>query len=73
LFDNIQWLIVWRPYRYSKEDKKKLDLIITNYTKNKTYPVLLDADIGHSDPMITIPLGANIILDSEKNIFTIIN
>jgi muramoyltetrapeptide carboxypeptidase LdcA involved in peptidoglycan recycling len=66
-------LIVGRPYRYSKEDKEKLDLIIAKYTKDKTYPVLLDADIGHSDPMITIPLGAKVILDSEKNTFTIIN
>lgn len=71
-FDDIQWLIVGRPYRYSKEDKDKLEQILSKYVEDKNYPVLLDADIGHTDPMITIQLGAKVVLDSEKNIFTIL-
>ncbi|RME55973.1 hypothetical protein D6779_11510 [Candidatus Parcubacteria bacterium] len=45
--------------------------IIKERTARYKFPVLLDIDIGHSDSMITIPLGVKVKIDSSKNLFQI--
>ena len=70
VFDLIKGLIIGRPYHYSDEDRKELITIIKKYTKGR-YPILLDVNIGHTDPIITLPYGAIVELDSKKNIFCI--
>ena len=35
------------------------------------FPILANADIGHTDPMITLPLHVQVSLDSDRNIFSI--
>jgi muramoyltetrapeptide carboxypeptidase LdcA involved in peptidoglycan recycling len=45
--------------------------IIKQRTANYKFPILLDVDIGHTDPMITIPLGVKAKIDSSKNLFEI--
>ena len=71
IFKNIKGLIIGRPYLYEEEDNKKLKDIIAYYTKDYTYPILFNANIGHASPIITIPLGVACFLDSQKNIFEI--
>lgn len=71
IFKNIKGLIIGRPYFYEAEDNKKLKNIIAYYTKDYTYPILFNANIGHASPIITVPLGANVFLDSQKNVFAI--
>ena len=71
IFKNIKGLIIGRPYFYEEEDNKKLKNIIEYYTKDYNYPILFNANIGHASPIITIPLGAEVFLDSQKNIFEI--
>lgn len=34
-------------------------------------PVLIDVDLGHTEPMLTIPIGAKVVLDSQEIGFTI--
>lgn len=70
VFHQIKGLIIGRPYHYSDEEQKRLILMIKKYTKNR-YPILLNVNLGHTDPIITIPYGAVVELDSEKNIFLI--
>ena len=41
------------------------------HTEKYEFPVLFNADIGHTDPLITIPLAVNATLDSENNLFSI--
>ncbi|KAL1878522.1 hypothetical protein VTK73DRAFT_7950 [Phialemonium thermophilum] len=36
------------------------------------FPVLLNVDIGHTGPMVTLPMGALASLDSEKDTFRIL-
>ncbi len=71
IFNKIKGLIVGRPYKYNEEDSKKFQDIILDNSKEYNFPILYGADIGHTDPQITIPLGAEIELDSEKNLFKI--
>lgn len=35
------------------------------------FPILLDVDLGHTEPMITLPIGGIAMLDSKQNLFRI--
>ncbi len=69
VFSEINGLIVGRPFKYSGEDVEKFKEIILDNTKEYDFPILYGVDIGHTDPQITIPLGTNVEIDSEKNLF----
>jgi len=71
IFKDIKGLIIGRPYYYEEEDNRKLKDIIAYYTKDYNYPILFNANIGHASPIVTVPLGAEVMLDSQKNIFEI--
>ncbi len=71
VFRIIKGLIIGRPYFYEEEDNVELRKLIDNYTKDHDYPILFNANIGHVSPIITLPLGAKVKLDSEKNCFEI--
>ena len=75
IFEYIKGLIIGRPYGYrgDKEKYKQLRNIVDNYTKGKGYPILFNADFGHTSPMITIPIGAEVELNSKDNKFEIKN
>ena len=70
VFDDIAGLVVGRPYRYSEEESKKLREIIIGYARNKDYPILANVNIGHVDPIITLPYGAPAVLDSKAGRFS---
>lgn len=71
VFSSIKGLIIGRPYGYSDEDTQILKERILYYTENYDYPIVYNVNIGHTAPIITVPLGSNTILDSEKNLFSI--
>lgn len=68
----IKGMVVGRPFGYSEDEVKKLIELINYHTKHYKFPILFGVDIGHSDPMITVPIGVKVSLDSEKNIFDFI-
>ncbi|MDQ2933077.1 MAG: LD-carboxypeptidase [bacterium] len=70
VFDVIRGLIVGRPYNYSEDEFKNMIEIIKRYTGHKKYPILANANIGHADPIITLPYGSEAILNSKNNSFT---
>jgi len=72
IFSQIKGLIIGRPFQYSNEDFEKFKKIILDNTKDYDFPILFGADIGHTDPQITIPLGAEVKINSEKNNFEIL-
>ncbi|MDR2337545.1 MAG: hypothetical protein LBE20_02720 [Deltaproteobacteria bacterium] len=60
-----------RSYGYTEEYNKDLEELISYYTRNYDYPVLMNVNIGHSDPIITFPHLVEVKLDSTKNKFYI--
>ena len=72
VFQTIKGLIIGRPYFYEDGDNVKLKKIIDYYTHDFDYPILFNANIGHVSPIITLPLGAEVLLDSENNKFAIL-
>ncbi|MBD3270059.1 LD-carboxypeptidase, partial [Candidatus Peregrinibacteria bacterium] len=73
VFSSIKGLIVGRPYRYDKNQYEKLDKIIMKYCGDYNYPVLLNANIGHASPIITVPYLTMTELNSSENTFKILN
>lgn len=78
--DQINGLIFGRFYGYdSQESQDELADVIYGLicegeiVKNKKdFPVLMNVDVGHTSPMITIPMDALVSLDSEKDEFAIL-
>ncbi len=71
LFKQIKGLIVGRPFRYNEEEDEKFKEVILDNTKDYNFPILYGVDIGHTDPQITVPLGAEVEIDSDKTLFRI--
>jgi len=71
VFKKISGLIIGRPYNYSKEENEILKKIILRITYKYNYPIVLNANIGHCDPIITLPYGVKASLNSNNNKFII--
>lgn len=71
VFKDIKGMVIGRFFGYSEQEKKEIIKIIEERTSDYKFPILLNVDIGHSDPMITVPLGVRVKIDSSKNLFQI--
>jgi muramoyltetrapeptide carboxypeptidase len=64
VYGKISGMIVGRPFGFDPERFAGLKELIMERTKEYTFPVLLNADIGHTDPMATIPMGVMARIDA---------
>ncbi len=71
IFSRIKGLVIGRPYNYSAEQRSELTRLIKYYTRSTTYPILLDVNLGHTDPIVTLPLGVQATLNSKENKFSL--
>ncbi|MFP4402198.1 MAG: LD-carboxypeptidase [Candidatus Nanoarchaeia archaeon] len=71
MFDEIKGIVFGRGFGYTEEEIKQLKESILFNTRDYDFPIVYGVDIGHSDPMLTIPLGVKVTIDSEKNLFSI--
>jgi len=71
VFDEISGLIVGRPYQYEPKQRMQLKKVIMERTKGYKFPILYGVDTGHTNPMMTIPLGVKATLDSKRKLFSI--
>src|SRR3989338_9442912 len=71
IFKQINGLIIGRPYQYGDEENTKLKKMIFSYTSGCNYPILYNTNIGHTTPIVTIPMGAATQIDSNNNLFEI--
>lgn len=72
LFNEISGMIVGIPYGYNNEEIMQFKEIILEKTSDYNFPILFNVNIGHCDPIITVPIGIRVFLDSETNTFKII-
>lgn len=73
VFDSLSGLIIGRPAGYTPDEINRLKELILIYTarSKKKYPILYNASMGHTDPIITIRYGRTIHLDGSKNEFRV--
>lgn len=69
VFDRAAGLVVGRPYGYTSGDLHLLWDVVRERTRQANIPVLANVDIGHTDPMLTLPLGAMAHLDATAQAF----
>ena len=64
--------MIGRPYKYDEAQMEELKQMILGQCHGTEFPILFGVDIGHTDPMLTIPLNAQASLDSEADEFVIL-
>lgn len=72
IFDQIVGLVVGRPHGYSDADVQSWEDGIIRALEGYNFPVLANVDVGHTDPVLTIPLGARVRLDSAKDLWEVL-
>ena len=68
----ISGLVVGRPYGFDEKGREEFAQMIADQCYGTDFPILLNVDVGHSDPILTMPLDALCSLDSEKDEFGIL-
>lgn len=71
LFDEIVGLVFGRTYMYDEKMTAELEDLLGELVDGHgwKWPVLTGVDIGHTNPMITVPFGARTLLDSDSGKF----
>jgi muramoyltetrapeptide carboxypeptidase len=71
-FDQISALVLGRPFGYSEDERKEFIEVVIRQTKAYNFPILANVNIGHADPIITLPMNAMCELDSSQNTFRLL-
>ena len=62
-FSGVRGLVIGRFQKQSKMEDRLLDQIITTKKELVKIPVISNVDFGHTQPIITFPIGGKAILD----------
>ncbi len=65
-------LILGRFPRESEMTKERLFYVLDKFPELKKIPVLYDVNIGHAQPIMTVPIGAEVKVDTGKKELTIL-
>ncbi|KAG7388186.1 hypothetical protein PHYPSEUDO_012988 [Phytophthora pseudosyringae] len=71
-FHKIRGLVVGRAFAYSEAQVADFQRLIRHHTRGTSFPILYGADVGHTNPIATIPLGCQAELDATSSSFRII-
>jgi len=66
VFDSASGLLFARPYGYDAESTDALWRLVAERTEESGIPVLANVEAGHTDPMMTLPLGVTAELDTAN-------
>jgi len=72
VFDQIAGLLVGRPYGISPEEKHAFWRVVAERTSGFNFPVVGNLDIGHTTPLLTLPIGCRARIDGEARRVSII-
>jgi muramoyltetrapeptide carboxypeptidase LdcA involved in peptidoglycan recycling len=70
VFEAVSGLVVGRPAYYEHDDIEVLHHVLHERTEPAGIPLLANFDCGHTDPMATLPLGAEMHLDTDVGTFS---
>lgn len=73
IFDKIGGLILGKFKNYDdiKSSKSHIDILLEIVNK-PSFPILADFDCGHTLPIITMPIGKQVILDADNKLVTVL-
>lgn len=69
IIDRIQGIVFGRPRDYTNEQKRELELVVKKVVieefDRRDIPIVMDFDVGHTDPQFVVPFGIRAEIDSE--------
>lgn len=65
-FNGVRGVVIGRFQNASKMTNDKLIKIIKTKAELKKIPVIANVDFGHTSPIITFPIGGEVIMDTKK-------
>ncbi len=68
----ISGLLVGRPVGFTETQKQALHAVLLERTRHYAFPIIADADFGHTAPQFTLPLGCHAEIDAVERWFAII-
>jgi muramoyltetrapeptide carboxypeptidase len=71
IFDKISGLIFGRLFRNPEESLQGFYDVIENQTRGYDFPVMVNANFGHADPIATIPYGVEVKMCGSTGTFSI--
>ncbi|GJC86939.1 putative carboxypeptidase VC_A0337 [Colletotrichum liriopes] len=77
VFDELAGLVVGRPYGYNTERERAeyaavfRGLLCYGRLAGRKFPILMNVDVSHTSPKVTLPMDALAVLDSDKDEFAI--
>jgi muramoyltetrapeptide carboxypeptidase LdcA involved in peptidoglycan recycling len=72
IFSQIGGLVLGRPFGYTEGEHKEFIEMINRQLAAYDFPILANVNIGHADPIITLPMNILCELDSEQNHFKLL-
>lgn len=66
-FNEVRGLVIGRFQKSSEMNRERLKTIIQNKKELRHMPVIANVDFGHTDPMITFPIGGTIKIVADAN------
>ncbi|VVB80141.1 LD-carboxypeptidase [uncultured archaeon] len=76
IFDKIEAIIIGRARDYTEEEKKQLEVNITEVVSNEfghhEIPIITNMDFGHTDPQFILPLGIKAEIDCKNKTFRLV-
>ena len=70
--ENIKGIIIGRAEKSCIMGYEKWQMIFNTKKDLNNIPIIINADFGHTNPMITIPLGGEAIINATKEEVNII-
>lgn len=71
-FRRIRGLVIGRAFAYSEDQVRELQRLVLYHTRDMSFPILYGLDCGHTNPMLTLPLGCEVEIRSQENLFAIL-
>ena len=72
VIDEISGLVIGRPYGYDEKMREEFAQLIADQCYDTTFPILLNVDIGHTSPILTLPMNTLVCVDSSKDEFSVL-
>jgi muramoyltetrapeptide carboxypeptidase LdcA involved in peptidoglycan recycling len=79
VFDSIVGLVVGRPMGYTGNELVEFEQMVLDMCSGqdaggveRNFPILVGVDVGHTDPMVTAPMNAVVRLDSDADVWEVL-
>jgi muramoyltetrapeptide carboxypeptidase len=65
LLDAVNGLAVGRPRQWTAGQRADLERLLLDVCHGLTFPIVTEFEFGHTDPVLTLPIGVPVELDSD--------